>query len=411
MPASPELRIIAVGDELLLGRTVDTNTAWLARWASDHGLRVAGTAIIGDVEVELVAALRAAAAASAMVLVTGGLGPTEDDRTRHALATAMGSELREDRRSIGVIEGHWKRVRPGQAVPASNRRQALVPVGAATLPNDRGTAPGLLGQVGDGGWVACMPGVPHEMKAMAQRLAKQLPELIPGLVPPVVEELYVTGIGESNLQDQIGDLANGTRPTVGITAHELGHITLRVVGSPSGVKRRLGALRRVLKPWLLPAAGVAASLIDRLASSGGTVTAAESCTCGNVVAQIGTEPGASAILRQSVVTYHNDAKQALVGVPAAVLKRHGAVSEPVVTAMASGVREAAGATIGIATSGIAGPDGGTRSKPVGTVWIAVAYPDGVVTRQLDLRGTRERIQRRAASDALRLAWQVVSERL
>ena len=405
MTARHTARILAIGDELLLGRTVDTNSAWLSRWCSDRGFRVTGMQVLADDEWTLVAAMREAAIAADLVLVTGGLGPTEDDRTRHALASAMEVPLQQSAAAWKQISAYWGKLGRGKLPPASNQRQALTPKGAKLLRNDRGTAPGLLGNC-HGAWIACMPGVPHEMKAMAERLGQQLPGLYADLSVPTVGEVHFAGLGESTAQDLLGELLCGEAPRVGITAHESGHITVRCVGSPTAVTRRCGQVRKILKDHLLTEAGLAPSLVAALAATGKTITAAESCTCGHVAAMIGAVPGASAVLRQSHVTYHNDAKRDLVGVDPAVLARHGAVSEQVVTQMARGAQRAADADLALATSGIAGPDGGTKAKPVGTVWLAAADRERVVTRVTRIRGDRARVQQRAAASALLLGWQL-----
>ncbi|MDA3961745.1 MAG: nicotinamide-nucleotide amidohydrolase family protein [Planctomycetota bacterium] len=399
-------RILAIGDELLLGRTVDTNSAFLARWCADRGLTVTGVQILGDDEATLVAAIKAAASASDLVLVTGGLGPTEDDRTRHALAGAMGAKLEASARAWNQIERYWGKLRPGP-VPVSNKRQALMPVGARVLKNDRGTAPGMLGQV-QGAWIACMPGVPHEMFAMAERLSTQLPRLIPGLRVPEVGEVHFAGLGESSAQDQLGALLSPGPVQVGITAHELGHITVRVVGSATAVRKRCAAVRNILKPYLLPEAGLAPSLVAVLTKRGQTITSAESCTCGAIAGMLGAVPGCSAVLQEALVAYHNEVKAGYLGVSAVDLKRHGAVSEQVVAQMARGALARSGASLALATSGIAGPDGGTRAKPVGTVWMAAALGSRVVTRHSHIRGDRSRVQQRAAASALLLGWQLLT---
>lgn len=405
----PICRILAIGDELTLGRVVDTNSAWLARWAGDRGLTVAGVAVVGDGLEAIVQALRSASADADLVLVTGGLGPTDDDRTRHALAAVMGVQLVEDPDAWRVICRHFRRFGHGEPSP-SNRRQALVPEGAEILANDRGSAPGLFARIGSSR-IACFPGVPHEMEAMAFRLGRVLPSQIRGLIKPVVRELYVAGIGESRAQECIPGLLTDRDPQVGITASELGHLCLRVVGRAEQVRPRVLALRRCLRQWLLPAAGVAPSLVRVLAARGGTIAAAESCTAGHVVAQVAAVPGASAVLHESMVVYHERAKQRRLGVPRALIRRHGVVSKAVAEAMAVGMLTHSGSTLAIATTGLAGPGGGSPATPIGTVWIAAAMEDRVVATELRLRGTRERIQRRAAAQALVLGWQILLARV
>lgn len=401
----PIARVLAFGDELILGRTADTNSAWLAALLGDAGLRVDRLQVAGDRHADGVAALRAAVDGAALVVVTGGLGPTDDDRTRHVLAEVMAVPLAPDATAWRVVTSHWRRLRRG-APPASNRRQALVPRGATVLGNDRGTAPGLLARVG-ACRVACLPGVPHEMQAMAARLVPRLPRLVPGLCPPAVGELYLAGLGESVAQELIGGLMTERDPQVGISASELGHLCLRVVGGRTEVARRIAALRRALAGHVLPAAGLAPSLVAALARQGATVATAESCSVGLAAAQLGAAPGASRVLREAIVAYHPEVKTRRLGVAPELIAAEGVVSAAVAAAMAEGLRHRTGADLALATTGIAGPGGGTAATPVGTVWIAASWRGRVATRLACLRGSRERIQRRAAAQALALGWELV----
>ncbi len=399
-------RILAIGDELILGRTIDSNSARVAQRLSDAGLTVDYARSCSDAESAIAAAMRAAARGADLVVCTGGLGPTEDDRTRHALARVMRSPLGERPAAWRQIVRWYAGHRPGIPVPEVNRRQALCPAGAELLANDRGTAPGLLGRIGDC-WIACMPGVPHEMAAMLDRLLKQLPRLVPGLHAPTVGELWFAGLGESAAQERIPGLLSERDPLVGITVSELGHITLRAVGTPAQVKRRIAQLRGPLRPWLLPRPGLAPSLLHRLKSDGGTIACAESCTAGHAAAQLLAVPGASAILRESLIAYHAETKTARLGVASELIASHGVVSEAVVRAMAEGMRRLSGATIAVATTGLAGPDGGTPALPVGSVWVAAATATTTTARLLRIKGTRERVQKRAAAEALLQAWQLL----
>ncbi len=403
MPA-PHALILSIGDELILGRTVDTNATFLCRLFSDAGWVVRGVRQVGDEQADVTAAMRAALAEADLVVCSGGLGPTEDDRTRHALAEVLGGELREHAPSWTALVRYYRRHGRGEPSP-TNRRQILVPSGATTLTNDRGTAPGLLARPA-GRVIACLPGVPHEMKAMAERLVPRLVTWFPRLVPPTIAELWFSGLPESTAQAKIADLFTATDPQVGITASELGHLTLRIVGKPAQVRRRTRDLAARIVPWLLPAAGLAPSLVHELTKRRWTISAAESCTGGQVAAMLTAVPGASAVLRESFVTYHAEAKTDLLGVPPAALRQ--VVSEACVRAMASGLRVRTGADLAIATTGLAGPGGGTRTTPIGTVWVAVASRQGVVATHQRLAGDRTRIQQRAAACALQLAWQHLS---
>lgn len=400
----PIARILSIGDELLLGRTVDTNAAWLARRLGDRGLAVDRIVQVGDGEKAIRDAMQELSRGAALLVCTGGLGPTDDDRTRHALAAAVGDRLVEDPAAWAAIRRRYRSLRRGP-MPESNRRQALRPRRSVLLPNDRGTAPGLLDRIGRC-QVACLPGVPHEMMAMLERLARRLPRLLPGLHPPAVGECWFSGLGESRAQDLLAGLLTEAHPRVGITVSELGHITLRVLGTSSEVRRRLAELRARLRPWLLPQPGLAPSLVELCARRGLCLTAAESCTAGHLVAQIAAVPGASRVLKESRVVYHDQAKRSL-GVPARVLRCHGAVSEATVRALAECVRRRTGADLALATSGVAGPGGGSPAKPVGGVWLAAANARETVARLVRLPGDRERVQRRAAAAGLQLAWELM----
>ncbi|GDY12863.1 CinA-like protein [Planctomycetota bacterium] len=397
-------RILAIGDELMLGRTVDTNSAAIARQLSDRGLVVDQMRQVGDGLDAITSALQTLAHGADLVICTGGLGPTDDDRTRAAVAGAIGQPLLFRETAWKQVHGWYARHLPGKTVPEANRRQAELPRGAKMLINDRGTAPGLLARHPSGAWIACFPGVPHEMLAMADRLFAKLPSLIPGLTVPAISEFAITGIGESAVQDLIPGLLSEADPMVGITAHDAGHLTLRAVGKPAAVKRRINQLRKILNQWLIPEPTVPSSLVAELTRRRMTITAAESCTGGQVAAQLTAIPGSSRVLRESRVVYHPDAKRAL-GVPAAILREHGVVSEQTALAMAESARTALSADIAVATTGIAGPTGGSEQLPVGTVWVAVADARGAVAKRLRLSGSRTRIQLRAAATTLVLAWE------
>ena len=405
--SQPLARILSVGDELVLGRVTDTNATFLCRLLTDLGLRVVGVQQVGDGQADLVAAMRSALMDADVLVISGGLGPTDDDRTRHALAETLGVELREHAPSWAAIVRHFAQLYPGREIAPVNRRQALLPRGAKPLANDRGTAPGICAQHGRS-LIAVLPGVPHEMRAMAERLPSLVAARFAALPVPTVREVWFAGIGESTAQQRLGDLLSAQDPQVGITVSELGHLTLRVVGRPRLVAQRVQALRACVSEFLLPEPGLAPSLVKRLTARRQTITAAESCTGGHVAAMLTAVAGSSAVFRESIVTYHGDAKQARLGVPAALVGDQ-VVSEACVRAMAEGAWLRTGATLALATTGIAGPGGGTAANPVGTVWVGVATKAGTWARRVQLQGTRERIQLRAATACLQLAWEVMTK--
>ncbi len=417
----PTARILSVGDELVLGRVTDTNATFLCRLLTDQGFRVLGAQQVGDGLADLVSAMRHACSDVDLLVVSGGLGPTDDDRTRHALAEVMRAPLREHAPSWAAIRRRYAQVAPGKEIPPNNRRQALLPRGAKPLANDRGTAPGVLATVRAAErrtLVAVFPGVPHEMKAMAERLTERLPVHFPQLTKQAIGEIWFAGIGESAAQQRLGNLLTELDPQVGITVSEYGHLTIRVVGRSRAVAVRMRQVRVCLKGFLLPAAGLAPSLVAWLVRRKTLITTAESCTGGHVAALLTAIPRASQVLREGVIAYHPSVKAERLGVSSAIIAA-GVVSQACARAMAVGALKqgSAGtsATIAVATTGIAGPTGGTADQPVGTVWLAVALKRGSVTRtatrKVLIQGTRERIQARAATAALQLVWDMLHGRI
>ena len=297
---------------------------------------------------------------------------------------------------------------PGRKIAASNKRQCLIPRGVEVLKNDRGTAPGMLAHVHDT-YIVCMPGVPHEMRAMAERFIARLDELFPELHVPVCEEIHFAGLGESRAQDMLGDLLTASNLQIGICAHEDGHITIRVRGAASSVKRRCAQVRKVLQDYLLPTAGLAESLVQVLSKRKKTFTSAESCTSGHIVAAIGNISGASAILKEALVAYHEDVKAERLDVAPELIEKYGVVSEEVAESMAEGALQRSGADYAVSSTGVAGPSGGSKETPVGTVWIAAVSGDNLLTQKLSIRGSRQRVQRRAAAEALRLLWSLLAD--
>lgn len=398
----PRCRVLSIGDELLLGKIADTNAAWIARWAWAQGLAVAGSEQVGDGEADITAAIRRAAGSADLLIISGGLGPTEDDRTRHGLAAAMNRELVISPLAERQIAARWARILPEVPLPAANRRQALIPKGAAVVRNPAGTAPGIRIRLGTC-TVICLPGVPHEMRTMLECLTPQVGRWVSGLVMPTVGELWLAGAGESEVQARIPGLLREADPMVGITVQDGGHLVLRAVGTATQVKRVLATAKPALRELLLPAPGLAASLVATLARRKGRIACAESCTGGRIASALTAVPGCSAVLGPSWICYDETAKAAL-GIDPALIKSHGVVSEAVAAAMAEAARRVAGATIALASTGIAGPGGGTRATPVGNVFLACATARGTRVRRLSITGERTEILRRATNAALLLGW-------
>lgn len=396
MPAGRRVVLLSVGDELLSGDLQDGNAPWLARACAERGHRVVATATAGDQVPAIERAVRRAREDGDLVLVTGGLGPTADDLTRDGVAAAFGLALAERPELIAQLEARRLRVTAG------SRRQAEMPAGATVLANPRGTAPGFLVEA-DGVTLAAFPGVPSEMRPMVAALL----DGVIGRGPLQASRiLKCAGLPESLAGEALGELmdpeAAGCR--VGVTASRaVLTITVRGEDGPTldavadEASRRLGE-----HVFSRRDESLAAWCVRTLTQRGQTVSAAESCTGGLLAGALTAVPGSSAVLERSVVTYANSAKQDLLGVSAALLEEHGAVSEACARAMAEGQRAASGADHALALTGIAGPDGGTPDKPVGTVHYALASAEGTVARAVAWPGGREAIRQRSVNLALDL---------
>jgi nicotinamide-nucleotide amidase len=404
--------IISIGSELVSGQGLDTNSQWLSRALGRAGIAVHFHTTLGDDLRENVAAFRVAITRADLVLMTGGLGPTQDDLTRDALALVAGVPLVEDPGSLDAIAALFARRK--RAMPERNRVQALIPLGAEALPNRVGTAPGLWMTIGRA-VVGCMPGVPSEMHIMFdEQVIPRLRAL--GAITRVIvhHKINLFGKGESDIEADALDLtARGRTPEVGITAHDA-TISFRIAaeGSDEAAARRaleptLAVIRERLGDLILGEGtdDVAEALVAQLARCRLTIATAESCTGGLVAHMITALAGVSPFFPGGVVTYSNAAKVDLLGVSPDLLATHGAVSAEVAEAMAVGVRGRLGADLGLSVTGIAGPTGATPDKPVGLVYLGLANADGAMSRRLEVgpEQPRDIIQRRASKHALNWA--------
>ena len=390
--------LITIGDELLIGQVINTNAAWAGEQLSLAGVDVLRMVTLGDDVEAIQAALAHAYRTSELVMITGGLGPTHDDVTREAVAGFFGSELRPDPDVLAHIQARF--ARRGYDLPASNQRQAVVPEGFEVLPNPVGTAPGLwLAEEGPPTrLLAVVPGVPHEMRALME--GEVLPRLRKrkGLRFIRHRTLLTAGIGESNLQERLGDLSGWLGD--GLRLAYLpggGSVRLRATAAGDGqeaVEERLAAFERHLRErsgryfFGTGTETLEAVVGNMLKAHGQTVAVAESCTGGFVLNRLTNVPGSSAYVVGGVVAYGNAVKAEQLGVSEAALDAEGAVSEVVARQMAEGIREHLGADIGVSTTGVAGPGGGTPEKPVGTVWIGYADASGSEARLLRLAQDR-----------------------
>ncbi len=405
---APTAEVISIGTELTTGRNLDTNGQWLSRRLSEIGIAVKFHTTISDDLADNVACFRIASGRADFVIATGGLGPTLDDLTREAFAEVAGVGLVEHAESLRVISHMFaSRNRP---MPERNRVQALFPAGAEVLPNRAGTAPGIWLPVGKSVLVA-MPGVPSEMRVMYdEQVRPRLEPLGGGVV--MQRKINTFGAGESQVEAMLaGVTRRGGNPEVGITASDA-LISLRIVASAESraaadaliapveaeIRAKLGALVFGADDDTLAGAVVKLAL-----AQGATVAAAESVSGGLAAHRLSGIPGASGTLLGGVVAYTDAVKARELGVDPALIAAHTAVSAEVAGAMARGVRERFGASIGLATTGYAGPDAPPDDTPVGTTFAAIATGDGVRVERFVWPGNRSEVQSRVASFALNLA--------
>lgn len=405
------VEIVTIGDELLLGFTIDTNAAHLARTLASIGVHVARRATVGDAPELIATAVREALDRTGAVITTGGLGPTSDDLTKPSIAALFGREMRIDEDHLRWMEERW-RTRFNRPLPATNRNQAMMPEGAVKLTNNHGSAPGIWLEDERGRWVAMLPGVPREMRGMlADTLLPRLAARIDAGTVVRSRTLRTVGVAESALADQVEtmdgeSLAGALAYLPSIAGVDL-RLTVRDV-PPDEADHRLAAAADRLYARVGESiygegdADLASVVLDLCRARGLTVAVAESCTGGLLGARLTAIPGSSDVVMGGVIAYANAVKQNLLGVEEETLVAHGAVSEEVARHMATAVRAVAKANVGLAITGVAGPSGGTPEKPVGTVWIAVDLEGDVQPRLLRLWGDRDEIRQRAAQWTLEL---------
>jgi nicotinamide-nucleotide amidase len=401
--------ILSIGSELVSGQAPDTNSQWLSQGLGDLGIPVHFVTVVGDDLGENIDALRIAVGRSDLVLTGGGLGPTQDDLTREALAAVAGVPLEEDPGSLRAIAELF--ARRHRAMAERNRVQALLPRGAEPLPNRVGTAPGIWMPVGRA-WVGCLPGVPSELKILfAEQVVPRLRHLGWGGRMLVHRTINLFGKGESEIEAEALDLtARGRIPEVGITVHDA-TISFRVTAEGATPDEALRALEPtaalIYRRFgdLIVGEGsedLAEALVRGLAGARATLATAESCTGGLIAHRITAIAGVSPYYPGGVVSYAATAKTALLEVPVELIEAHGEVSAEVAQAMAAGVRQRFGADIGLGVTGIAGPTGGSPEKPVGLVYLGLATAEGTQSRRLELgpEQPRDVIQSRAAKHAM-----------
>lgn len=387
--------IITIGDEILYGQILDTNTQWISLELDKLGIKTIRKSSVGDQASEITQILEEAATRADVVFITGGLGPTKDDLTKKVLADYFHCGLEMHAEALrDVTEFFAKR---GRELSDINRNQALLPTKAQFIPNKQGTAPCMWFEEKGVVWVS-MPGVPFEMKAIME--TEVLPRVIKHFKTPVIfhKVIKTVGIGESYLSDLIQEwelslpshIKLAYLPSLGIVKLRLTAFGEDLSSLSSDVETELARVMPLISSYVFgyekeELAEVVGQLLRKAKAS---LSVAESCTGGHLAHQFTQIPGSSDYFKGGIVSYANEVKMNQLGVSASILSEFGAVSEPCITAMAEGARQVLGTTYSLATSGIAGPSGGTDDKHVGTVWIALAHPDGVITRKLQLAGTR-----------------------
>lgn len=404
-----QAEIITIGDELLIGQVVDTNSAWLGSTLGDDGIKVIQITSVQDNAAQIVQAVNDALSRADIVLMTGGLGPTKDDITKKTLAEMFGMKLVRNEQVYEMV-GKQLALR-GIAFTELNQGQALVPDGCTVLPNRNGTAPGMWFER-DGKVLISMPGVPFEMKALVKdevlpRLRKHF-----ALDANVHRTIITFGLAESILADTIASWEEALPPYLHL-AYLPSALCIRLRLSAYEIDRQkaeqeiesqIEKLSKVIPHYIIGSEDDSLESVTGtlLKTRGETLATAESCTGGNIAHRFTAMPGASEYFKGGVVAYSNEVKMALLGVDPESLNRYGAVSQSVAEQMAEGVRRATGATYGISTTGIAGPTGGTPEKPVGTVWMAVATPNGVFSRRMVFGSVRSQNIERASSNCINL---------
>lgn len=410
--------IICIGTELLLGQTVDTNAAFLAGELAGLGIDLYHKSTVGDNLERIAATLGQAWERSDLLLISGGLGPTQDDLTREAVACLLGEELEFNPEAWEQVVAYFHKTQ--RPISENNRRQAMFPKSARVVPNRWGTAPAMLVEK-DGHLIMVMPGVPYELKGIWESYFKPyLERVLRKEGSPVLTSLFVrmVGIGEAAMEEKILDLIRSqTNPTIAPYASR-GEVALRITAKSRDenhnrelIARTLEAVKQRLGEYIYgyDRDNLETVVGRMLQAKKWRLALAESCTGGLIGHRITNVPGSSEYYLGGVNSYSNHLKTDLLGVSEATLAEHGAVSPETAAAMATGIRERTGAEVGLAVTGIAGPGGGSESKPVGLVFLAVALPERVVVERRVFPFDRIGNKESAAQAGLALLWRCLKE--
>ena len=419
MTAAPlrSAEIIAVGSEMLGSTRLDTNSLFLAGRLAALGISLRAKTVVGDRRSDLATFFRLALERADLIILTGGLGPTDDDLTRDVVAEVLGLPMEEDPAIVAEIEARF--ARRGLRMPAINRRQAMVPRGATVLNNQNGSAPGLLIPVADR-LVLLLPGPPREMKPMFEDAAAAALTARAGRERFFQATIFIAGRSESHVEEAIqpiyAPLAAGNPPIETTILAAPGQIEVHLTArsaDPDEADRALALARERIVAAIgadvfsVDGRSMEEIVGDLLRGADMTIAVAESCSGGLLLSRLTDVAGSSQYVMGGVVAYSNEAKTAFVDVSAETIAEHGAVSEPVATALAEGIRRRTGASIGVGVTGIAGPGGGTPRKPVGTVCLAVAGPAVTAVRTVLFHGNRAQVKHYASQTALDMVRRMV----
>ena len=407
--------IICVGTELLLGEVVNTNGAYLAQQCAQAGLSCYYQSVVGDNAQRLEQAIRTALSRSDIVMLSGGLGPTEDDLTKETAARVMGRELVMDEASRRWIEEYF--AKKGVQPTDNNWKQALVPEGALVLPNPNGTAPGVILE-GEKARIVLLPGPPHELIPMFEEsVLPYLRKCGPGVI--YSQTVKACGIGESRVESLLMDLIDAQSDPTIATYAKPGEVHIRVTAKAESEK----AARKKIKPVVKElksrlgahiyttedSVTLERAVVDLLLANRLTVTCAESCTGGLLAARLIDVPGVSEVFKSGLVTYSNKAKRRLLGVKKSTLEKYGAVSEQTAREMARGAAFLSKSDVAVGITGLAGPDGGTPEKPVGLVYISCSVKGEITVKEYRFTGSRSTVRGAAVSAALVLMRRCILE--
>ncbi|NEU07075.1 competence/damage-inducible protein A [Flavihumibacter sp. R14] len=408
--------IITIGDEILIGQIVDTNSAWMAQQLNDAGIRVKQISSVSDDRQHILDALQLAQTRADLIILTGGLGPTKDDITKKTLAEYFNTGFRCDEESLENVKSIFARYnRPMLEV---NLRQADVLENCITLQNRNGTAPGMWIEK-DGKVYVSLPGVPFEMMYLVEE--EVIPRLLEAFRLPVISHhtILTSGLGESILAEKIADIEDSLPAHIKLAyLPKLGTVRLRLSGygkSKESLEKEISSISTQLvsrlSEYVIGQADISLekSVLNFMKERNLTLSVAESCTGGLISHMITQHPGCSAVFLGGAISYSNDLKQVMLGVTPQTLETYGAVSEQTVREMAAGAVRIYRSDYSIAVSGIAGPDGGTSEKPVGTVWVGVGNAQKIVTRQFQFGSRRAQNIERSAISALTMLFKLLKE--